>query len=68
MIATFSDNPRKTLGKLTQALPRAFLEKAAMAFLDAYGSSLGDVPSRKRNVAGSVAAGSTLLAHVAGGV
>jgi hypothetical protein len=39
VIATFSDNPRKSLEAMTKAIPRAFLEKAAVAFLDAYGQA-----------------------------
>lgn len=39
--ATFADNARDSLADMQAALPRPFLERAAMAFLDAYAQAWG---------------------------
>jgi len=41
VIVTFSDDPRPTLAEMRRAMPRDFMEKAAAAFLDAYGQAWG---------------------------
>jgi hypothetical protein len=39
VIASYSDDPRPTVDEMKSSVPRAFLEKAATAFLDAYGQA-----------------------------
>lgn len=42
VIASYSDDPRPSMGEMKSTVPRAFLEKAATAFLDAYGQAWAD--------------------------